>query len=239
MVDIGKILKDAIESTKAAPVIQWNDSAWSAKVNLDPEFSRYMNNHVIEGPGGGKRRHGYFALLSNIVSNLLPNASICELGNREGLSTLAILDAMNDTHTFITIDTVEDLRFLPFERVNQMIDDGSVFVVTGDVTHPKTLSIVGDKLAGWPNNKGISLLFCDTIHVYEQVQAEFEAYEKFLCDEAIILVDDIQDDYTHKDPQMHRTKYRFFEEWDGEKYDLTELCHDPSGFGAFVYRRKK
>jgi len=239
MVDIGKILTDAIELTKATPVIQWNDPTWATKVNLDPEFSTYMNNHVIDGPGGKKRRHGYFALLSNIVSNLPANTSICELGNREGLSTLAILDSMSDTHTLVTIDVVEDLRFLPYERVNQMIEDGSVFVVTGNCTHPKTLSLVDNNLSAWPTNKNISLLFCDTIHVYEQVQSEFEAYEKFLCDEAIILVDDIQDDYTHKDKQMHRTKYRFFEEWEGEKYDLTELCHDPSGFGAFVYRRKK
>ena len=83
----------------------------------------------------------------------------------------------------------------------------------------------------------ISLLFCDTLHTYEQLSAEFSAFEKFLCDEAIILVDDIQDDLTHTDPRWHRTKYRFFEEWPGEKYDLTELCHNPTGFAALVYKR--
>jgi len=232
---ISKILKDAIESTKNNPIISWNDPAWSILVNADAEFSKYMNNVRIPH-NDNKRCHGYFALLHNIVSNLPDSANICELGNREGLSTLSIIDAMKQSHHFVTIDTVQDLRFLPPEKANKLIDDNQLFAMVGNCLDPEMILTV----AKITNGK-IDLLFCDTIHIYEQVQAEFEKYEHLLADEAIILVDDIRNAHLHlkEDHPDRRTKYKFYEEWEGEKYDLTELCHNPSGFGAFIYKREK
>jgi predicted O-methyltransferase YrrM len=228
------ILKGAIESTKNNSVINWNDPEWAVAVDADPEFSKYMNNVCIPH-NDNKRCHGYFALLHNIVSNLPDSANICELGNREGLSTLAILDAMKASQTFVTVDTVEDLRFLPPEKANKLIDDNQLFAIVGNCLDPEMILTV----AKITNGK-IDLLFCDTIHIYEQIKAEFEKYEHLLADEAIILVDDIQDAHLHlkEGHPDRRTKYRFFEEWEGEKYDITELCHYPTGFAAFIYRRK-
>jgi predicted O-methyltransferase YrrM len=235
MTVISSILKDAIESTKNNPIISWNDPTWAVAVNADPEFSKYMNNVRIPH-NDNKRCHGYFVLLHNIVSNLPDSANICELGNREGLSTLAMLDAIKASQTFVTVDTVEDLRFLPPDKTNKLIDNNQFFAMVGNCLDPEMILAVSKIING-----KINLLFCDTIHVYEQVKKEFEMYKPLLADEAIILVDDIQDDYLHLEERHpdRRTKYKFYEEWDGEKYDLTELCHDPSGFAAFVYRRKK
>jgi len=234
MTDISEVLQSAIEATEKNPVIKWNDPGWSIFVNEDNEFSTYMNNELIFLNSEQVRCHGYFALLHNIVSRLSDNASICELGNREGLSTLAILDAMRSSQSFVTIDTVVDLRFIPGDMGNQRQDEGSFLAIHGDCLHPDVIDAVDSFI-----KTKISLLFCDTIHVYEQVQKEFEVYEPLLADEAIILVDDIQDERSHSNPQYHRTKYRFYEEWEGEKHDLTVLCHNPSGFGAFIYRRQK
>jgi predicted O-methyltransferase YrrM len=235
MTTVSSILKDAIESTENNPTISWNDPGWTVKVLADAEYSKYIKNAPIPHHDN-KRCHGYYALLHNIVSNLSEDAAICELGNREGLSTLAILDAIKSSQTLVTVDTVKDLRFLPSKKANKLSTDLQLFAVVGDCLDPEIISTVS-KLT----NGKIDLLFCDTIHVYEQVKKELEMYKPLLADEAIILVDDIQDDHLDL-PESHpdrRTKYKFYEEWEGEKYDLTELCHNPSGFAAFIYRREK
>jgi predicted O-methyltransferase YrrM len=231
---VKSLLETAIKKTEEDPVVRWNDDRWPSLVNQDEEFTVYMNNLPI-AHHNNERVTGYFALLHNIVSSLSNDAVICELGNREGLSTISILDSMKDDQIFITIDTAPDLRFVPSELANPMINSGIFQAVIGDCTDYNTLRAVDQFAKG----KSIDLLFCDTIHTYEQVKLEFETYESLLSDEAIILVDDIQNDFTHKSEAYHRTKYRFYEEWTGEKYDITKLCHNPSGFAAFIYRRKK
>lgn len=231
-----KLLLHAVKATSEQPVVEWNDVGWPALVNQNFEFSRYMNN-VPMPHHDGKPGHGYFALLHNIVSSLPQDAVICELGNREGLSTLAILDAMSKDQKFISIDIDKDLRFVPKEKANPLIVAGSFIALIGDCNHPAVIHHIEKYLQG----KKIELLFCDTVHNYKQIKLEFETYKHLLADEAIILVDDIQNDHLHL-PEGHRdrrTKYRFYEEWEGEKYDLTELCHNPTGFAAFIYRRKK
>ena len=245
---LSEILSQAISRTEENPVVQWNDDAWAALVNSHHIFSIYMNNMPIES-FENKRCHGYFALLHNIVSSLPSHLAICELGNREGLSTLAILDAMSEDHLFLSIDAKPDLRFVPPEKGNSL--DNFVAMI-GNCLDKNTIQKVEEFLsvqALSPNGKKkIGLLFCDTIHTYEQISSEFKSYEYLLADEAIILVDDIQDWGEWLEPRAgtgetihpdRRTKYRFFTEWEGEKYDITELCHDPSGFAAFVYRREK
>ena len=244
---LSEILPQAISKTEENPVIQWNDDTWAEAVNSHHEYSIYMNNMPIES-FENKRCHGYFALLHNIVSSLPSHLAICELGNREGLSTLAILDAMSEEHLFLSIDTKPDLRFVPSEKGNSL--DNFVAMI-GDCLDKNTIQKVEELLSQQAipsEKKKIGLLFCDTIHTYEQLSAEFKSYEYLLADEAIILVDDIQDWGEWLEPRpwenetIHpdrRTKYRFFEEWEGEKYDITELCHNPTGFAAFIYRREK
>jgi len=233
---LSKILLDVIEKTKENPHVDWNDSEWPVLVNQDPVFSTYMNNVPLQVTGQAegvhKKCHGYFALLHNIVSRLPAGTTIFELGNREGLSTISMLDALKPSHVFVTYDVVEDLRFV---NVDKALELKNIF-------WPTIEDVLGEnaqKFAEWICDRygKISLLFCDTLHTYEQLSSEIKVFERFLCDEAIILVDDIQNELTHPNPEFHRTKYRFFEEWKGEKYDLTDFCHYPSGFAAFVYRR--
>ena len=233
---LDNILKDAIEKTELNPVIKWNDPSWAVTVDKDPMFSRYMNNVPIEN-NDNKRCHGYFALLHNIVSALPDSSVICELGNREGLSTMAILDSMKPNDKFVSIDTIPDLRFVPPDLANPLVEKEVFLPLISDCLSEEAV----DSVQIFTNNKKIDLLFCDTIHTYEQIKKEFEVYEPLLSDSAIILVDDIQNDHEHL-PYNHpdrRSKYLFFEEWKGEKYDITELCHNPSGFAAFIYRREK
>ena len=173
-------------------------------------------------------------MIHNIVPNLPENTTICELGNREGLSTISILDSLNQTNHFITYDVVDDLRFVDLNKIEEQ--KKSFQFVKLDCLSEQALEIIQQTCKEHGN---ISLLFCDTVHTYEQLSQEFELYEPFLADEAIILVDDIQDNYESEDPVWHRTKYRFYKEWKGDKYDLTDLCHYPTGFAAFTYRRKK
>jgi hypothetical protein len=70
------------------------------------------------------------------------------------------------------------------------------------------------------------LIFFDTIHTYDQVKKEFDLYKDKLKDGAIILIDDIK----------INDKGVFFNEWEGEKYDLTDWCHI-SGFGLLIYKK--
>ena len=234
------ILTQAISKTKEDPVVQWNDETWTELVvdNAFGEFSQYLKNEPMVNQGN-KRCHGYYALLHNIVSSLPENAGICELGNRRGLSTICILDAMELSHRFITMDNVEDLRMVPVAKANELTQVGIFMPLIGDCLEYENVSAVERFL-----DRPIDLLFCDTIHTYEQVSREFTTYESLLADEAIILVDDIRDWGDHLKPEPgelthpdQRTKYRFFEEWKGDKYDITELCHYPSGFAAFLYER--
>ena len=75
------------------------------------------------------------------------------------------------------------------------------------------------------------MLFCDTIHTYEQIKAEYDVWEKYLTDDAIIVVDDIQDQSTTADK---RSKWKFHEEWTGTKFDVTKDAHNPTGFGIYL-----
>jgi len=233
---LSEVLQKVIEETRENPHVEWNDHEWPELVNKDPEFSVYMNNEpIVQSPGEPAQKcHGYFALLHNLVSNLPANTTIFELGNREGLSTIAILDSLKPSHVFVTYDIVADLRFVNADKALEL----------KNIFWPTIEDVLGEnaqKFAEWICDRygKISLLFCDTLHTYEQLSAEVKVFERFLCDEAIILVDDIQNNFDHPNKAYHRDKYRFFEEWEGEKYDLTDFCHNPSGFAAFVYRREK
>lgn len=170
----------------------------------DQEFLSYVN-----GRGGG-----YVKFLATLVKEF-NFEKIVELGNREGLSTLAIFDALPINSEFITIDLIKDQRYCPEE----MFKDRRVKFLFGDVCD---LSIFGETLA-----MDIDFLFSDTIHHDFQLRDEWEIYQYLLADKALVAIDDIN----------INDKRRLFDEIDYLKWDLTDICHD-SGWGLFLFERK-
>ncbi len=172
--------------------------------SVDQEYLSYIN-----GKGGL-----YVKFLSLLIRKLdLKN--IIELGNREGLSTVGIYDALSEDGLFLTIDLERDQRFCP----DEMFRDSRVSFIFGDVCD---LSIFDNKLP-----KDIDLLFLDTVHYYNQVKDEFSIYKYFLSNTALVAIDDIN----------LNDKRKFFDEVPYPKWDLTELCHE-SGWGLFLYTRE-
>ena len=212
------ILQEAIEKTINDPYIKWNNE--KLKFKISGEYIDYIENRPMLNQGN-RLCCGYYPLLHNIASSLGEYSLIVELGNREGLSTLAIFDALKDNHQFITFDIVHDLRFIPDEVWN---DERFCFIQC-DVNQEE---IVKHKISE-NTNRTIDLLFCDTIHTYKQINKEFNVIKKYLSDQAIILVDDIH----------LSDKFRFYQEWQGKKYDITDSMHYPSGFAAFIYEVQK
>lgn len=168
----------------------------------DAEYLSYVNGH------GGH----YIKFLALLIKKL-QFKNIVELGNREGLSTLAIYDQLPGESQFTTIDIVEDLRYCP----SSLFTDKRVRILYGDVCDVRIISQV-------PHN--IDFLFSDTIHYAYQVRDEFAIYRHLLADQALIAVDDI----------FVNDKQLFWDEIPYPKWDLTELCHS-NGWGLFLYDR--
>ena len=144
---------------------------------------------------------------------------IVELGNREGLSTAAILSALSDKkQSFYSLDIIKDLRYVS----NRAKSDDRFKWIIGDCLD---LSIFS-RISEIPKN--INMLFLDTVHTYEQVMNEFYVWEPLLADQCLVVIDDIR----------LNDKGKFFDELTHPKYDLTDLCH-VSGFGVFFYQRTK
>ena len=198
-------LKKIIEHTIQNQTIDWS----LHKIHIDTiseEYRKYLTNHTFTQ---GKV-HGYFTLIYNIVKGLPDDAIIVELGNREGMSTLAIYEALKPNQKFYTIDIIKDLRVLPTEFFN----DNRIKILYGDCTSDYILKEFEDN--------SIHFLFSDTVHHYDQVNKEFNVYKNKLKKDSIMLVDDIN----------LNDKIRFYDEWVGEKYSLGPWCHE-SGFGCF------
>jgi predicted O-methyltransferase YrrM len=172
---------------------------------MDPFFSIYLKNELPKG-----KVHGYFTLLNNIVKNLPDEAIIVELGNREGLSTLSIYEALKPNQKFYTIDIEKDLRLLP----ESFFNDERVIILYDNCLNDNILSLFKDK--------SIDLLFSDTTHTYNQINLEYDSYRNKMKDESILLVDVIK----------LNDRGVFFDRWDGEKYSLDSWAHE-SGFGCF------
>ena len=206
MVDLEKI----VEYTKINNTINW-DSQLPHLDMIEPIFKPYVTNKVPHVMG---LTHGYFALLHNLIKELPDDAIIVELGNREGMSTLAIYDALKPKQKFYTIDIVKDLRMLP----KSFFEDNRINVIYGDCTSDKVVSLF--------NDDSIDFLFSDTIHHYAQIDKEFNTYKNKMKDNSIIYVDDIR----------LNDKGRFYDEWVGEKYNLEAWAH-LSGFGCFKYNK--
>ena len=210
-------MQDLIDYTQHHADIAWNNPQWLEGIQNcgHHEWQWYITNYNY--PAHGKI-HGYFTLLHNTVGRLAPDAVIVELGNREGLSTLAICDALQLHQTFYTMDIDEDLRFVPAH----VRHDKRVHVLHGDCLLPHMINQIPDG--------SVDLLFSDTIHCYDQIHKEFAAYECKLKDTACVMVDDIK---THD-------KGRFYDEWmHGAKYNTDAWCHGAGGFGVFEYTRTR
>jgi predicted O-methyltransferase YrrM len=175
---------------------------------IDKEFLSYLN-----GVGGN-----YMKFVPLLIEELgLKN--IVELGNREGLSTLAIYDNLPIDASFITIDIEKDQRYCP----DSMFDDRRVKFIFGDDCD---LEIFNSLESGVPLN--IDFLFSDTIHFDYQLRDEWNIYKYLLADNALVAIDDIN----------LNDKRKLFDELKYDKWDLTEFCHI-SGWGLFLFQRKE
>lgn len=186
-------------------IAQKNLTKFDGKNKTDALYLSFINS---------ENQH-YITFLNYIVKQIKPK-NIVELGNREGLSTIALYDAAKEVGSdFYSIDIEEDQRYCP----PQMFNDSQMHFLFGDVC---SLEII-NKLP-----KSIDLLFTDTLHFDFQLRDEWEIYQHLLSDKALVAIDDIN---------IH-DKRKLFDELNFEKWDLTELCH-ANGWGLFLFIRKE
>ena len=192
-------------------VVEWNDSNLTRLISPTAEHYQYITN--ADG------NHGYFWYLHKLTEHV--DGTVVELGNRRGCSTLAIYDALKDGQKFYSFDIIDDCRYVPRE-----VKEDSRVTIDNNFD-----AVDAEKIAELFEEKSVSMLFCDTIHTYEQIKAEYDVWEKYLTDDAIIVVDDIQNQSTTSDK---RSKWKFHEEWTGTKFDVTKDAHNPTGFGIYL-----
>jgi predicted O-methyltransferase YrrM len=78
----------------------------------------------------------------------------------------------------------------------------------------------------------IGLLFLDSLHTAAHVQAELEAYEPLLADEALVLVDNLYHPRVGAEKQVYEAFYKF----PHLRLELSELS--PGwGFGVAIFKR--
>jgi len=158
---------------------------------------------------------GYFQFLKEIILATKP-MHVVELGNREGMSTVSIIDGMrtNAAGYFTSVDIINDLRFVPEEAKRYPY----VNFVFGDCLNSSVVSQISSK-------GPIDILFLDTIHTKAQLKAEWKTYEPLLADNALVLIDDV--DLNDKGQAFNEIKH--------EKFNDTKL--HVSGFGVVFYKR--
>jgi predicted O-methyltransferase YrrM len=157
----------------------------------------------------------YITFLNFIIKKLKPK-NIVELGNREGLSTLAMYDATKKVDAdFFSIDIEKDLRYCP----DHMFSDPKMHFLFGDVCSLDIIKQIP---------KNIDILFTDTLHFDFQVRDEWEIYQHLLSDKALVAIDDIN----------INDKRKLFDKVQYPKWDLTELCHH-NGWGLFLFERNE
>ena len=172
---------------------------------MDQECLSYVN-------GNG----GFYCKFLALLIQKLEIKNVLELGNREGLSTLCMYNALPQDGTFTSIDIIKDLRYCP----DEMFSDSRVNFIYGDVSD---LSIFKNN---YPFNT--ELLFTDTIHFDYQLRNEYSIYQNFLADSALLAIDDIN----------VNDKRKLFDELPFPKWDLTEFCHF-GGWGLVLFERKQ
>jgi hypothetical protein len=204
--------KDYIESLilETPKIVQWNNPDLIRLIKPGTEHYNYITN--------SDGNHGYFWYLHKITNYV--SGSVVELGNRRGCSTLAIYDALKKRQKFYSLDIFKDCRYV----VPEVYEDSRVQIMN-DFNSTDI-----DRIKKTFKPKSIGMLFCDTIHLYEQIKEEYDVWSPYLKDDAIIVVDDIRDDFSSSDL---RTKWKFHEEWSGIKFDVTDTAH-LSGFGIYL-----
>lgn len=174
-------------------------------------YCNYLQN---EPQGSGK----YYSFIHKLIKTNKVS-TIVELGNREGLSLLAMAAATDENQKITTVDTINDLRFVPEKvRTNKNIN-----FIFGDCLRP-------DIIKQMPQN--IDLIFFDTLHTFSHIKQQWDAYEPLLADQAIVLIDDVNlaDKNKIMDELKTNNKIKFLE----NRIDL-----HVSGFGVIVYKRNE
>jgi len=182
------------------------------KFNDHDAFDREQKGYLVNGGEGGAYNHWLTLLAQHADARL-----ILELGNRYGVSTLALYHGLPRETRLITVDTVKDQRYVPANIFN----DPRVRFIFGDA-----LDLSAYDRAGVDIPIDIDILWTDTVHFYDQVKSEFFVYEPLLADDCIIVIDDC----------YLNDKGKFFREAPYEKFDLAKLCH-VNGFGVILYKR--
>jgi len=200
--------KEFIESLiiEKNKVVQWNNPKNIRLFKEGTEEHKYITNSNGD--------HGYFWYLHQITNYV--DGAVVELGNREGFSTVAIYDGLKKNQKFYSLDIINDCRYV----VPEIFKDKRVKIMN-DFN-----SLDANRIKKTFKGKSIAMLFCDTVHKYEQVSSEYETWLPYLKDDAIIIVDDIKN-------ILNRTKWKFHEEWPGIKFDVTDTAH-VSGFGIYL-----
>ena len=157
----------------------------------------------------------YFYLLHLLTQHDDMILNIVELGNREGLSTLAISTALSNKQKFTSIDIIRDLRYVP----SDIKQKSNIEFIIGDCLSTAVIEQV-------PNN--IDLILFDTIHTYQQVSQEWAKYKPLLSDESLVLIDDIN--FADKD--------RILDDLGDECHVITNNWLHGSGFAVIVFNRK-
>jgi len=175
---------------------------------MDDEHRHYL----LDGGEAGAYYHWLTLLARHSDARL-----ILELGNRYGMSTIALFHGLRPDSRLVSVDVLKDQRYIP----DIVYKDPRVKILTGD----------GLDLSMYPRQSteipfDIDVFWTDTVHYYAQVSAEWAVYEPLLADECLVVVDDIR---------LH-DKGKFFDEMPYEKVDLAALCHG-NGFGVFWYKR--
>lgn len=156
----------------------------------------------------------YYYFFKEFIKKAKPPV-IVELGNREGLGVISIYAGLSDPNqNFISVDIKKDLRYVP----RKILKDNKVNFFIADCLNP-IFHI------GLFQNIKIDMLFCDTQHTYRQLKSEWEIYEKYLSDEAIVFVDDVNID----------DKKIFFDTIKQDK--IIDYNLHASGFGVIFYKR--
>jgi hypothetical protein len=136
------------------------------------------------------------------------------------LGILSVYNSLKPKQKFVSIDIVNDCRFVP-----EIIKNDKRVTIDNNFD-----SLDKNKIEKYFTKKQINFIFFDTIHTYEQIKQEYDLWEPYMADDCIFMIDDIWD------IQEDRTKWKFHEELNcSEKYDITEWAHARTGFG--VYRK--
>ena len=171
MIDFNIKVKEVLERIYSKEYKSNFSEDLMALVKTDPVIENLFAN-ALSPTGHG----GYFQFLKEIIVATKP-MHVVELGNREGMSTVSIIDGIrtNASGHFTSVDIIKDLRFVPEEAKRYPY----VNFIFGDCLDYNVVSQISSKGL-------IDILFLDTIHTKVQLKAEWSTYEPLLADNALV-----------------------------------------------------